>query len=369
MKTEVVKQILEDADFVFQETKSHFILKECPNCGGGDKLYISKKKFLWQCFKCQGEGNETKSGNLFKLLTKVVGMDSRSAMTLIREGEPVEYVQPELKIVEPPKQEVITTPVVQSTLVQYNLPSNFFALDCSKESFQRFPSAYQYLFSRNVTSREQILSFKLKFDPARKRLIFPAFSDHNHCVGYQGRDITDRWKHLHPKCTNHRCEHFHTTYFIGEKIAPVKCPHCGSPTAPAFYPKTVNSNNFPKTEFFFNQQNVDWNKPVAIVEGPFDCINTPNSIGLLGKTLSETQFFILKERAKELVLYLDGDEHGSTSIVDIYNKMSLFIPSIRIVPLRDGDDPGSLTLDVNRMNLQNTMSFSEWATHKNIMCL
>jgi ribosomal protein L37AE/L43A len=366
MTPEQVKNILEDADFVFQETRTHFILKDCPNCGGTDKLNISKKNFLWQCFKCKGEGNETRSGNLFKLLTKIIGLDPLSAKNLIKEGEPIQYVQQQIIQNDPQD----TNPAVESKhLVQYNLPSNFFPLDCSKESFKKFPSAYEYLFSRNVNSMEQILSFKLKYDPARKRLIFPAYIEKDFCVGYQGRDITSRWKSLHPKCTNYKCPDFHTTYFVGEKVAPLKCPSCGSPTAPAYYPKSVNSNNFAKTEFFFNQQNIDWSKPVVMVEGPFDCIATPNSIGLLGKFLSETQFFILKENCKELVLFLDGDASGTASIQDIYNKMSLFIPSIHVVYLKDGDDPGGASLNDNILKLKDILSYRDWATRKNVLCL
>ena len=105
-----VKAILEDADLRFTENRTHIILKLCPNCDGEDKVWYDKRKNLWQCFKCKGDGNdETKSGNLFTFLTKVVGLSSHQAKTLLQDGEEVRYVPESLP--EPvTKEEVVVEP-------------------------------------------------------------------------------------------------------------------------------------------------------------------------------------------------------------------------------------------------------------------
>lgn len=368
-----LQQILKDYDVEFHENRTHIILKNCPNCDGRDKLFVKKDNHLWQCFKCKGEGNEeTRSGNLYKLLNKVIGLDSVQVKTLLQDGEAIQYTPIEIPVATPevyaPQLSVCNE--ANSEIKTITLPSNFFPLDCSEESVRRFPEAYKYLVSRKVLSKQLIRSFDLRYDAARKRLVFPAYIDHNTLVGYQGRDITNRWKKEHPKCANFECELFQHYYFEGERKAPEKCPSCGGHLEPMFYPKSINSSHFPKTEFFFNQQNVDWNKPVVLVEGPFDCINTPNSIGLLGKFLSDTQFNILKHSVKnKLILFLDGDSSGTESIKDIYYKIGLFIENLSICPLVDQDDPGSHSFEDNCAILNTCVNISEWAQVKQVMVL
>jgi hypothetical protein len=361
-----LKSIFTDHDIKFSESRTHYILKNCPNCNGRDKLFIKKDNQLWQCFKCKGEGNEeTRSGNAYKLLRHVVGLDSFQIRQLLSGSGTIEYVPSELPTA--PKEEA-TEEIETKKLETIQLPSNFFPLDCSEHSIKKYPQAYSYLFSRHVVSKAIIRSFDLRFDASRQRLVFPAYKDKSTLVGYQGRDITNRWKNNHLKCQDFKCELFHKFYFVGERVAPSTCPSCGGILEESFYPKSINSRSFPKTEFFFNQQNVDWTKPVVIVEGPFDCINTPNSIGLLGKFLSDTQFRILRDNVQsDLILFLDGDSSGTESIKDIFYKLELFILNIKVCPLDDQDDPGSHTVEQNMNRLQNCVSFNEWAHMKNIL--
>lgn len=358
--------ILKENDIEFQESRTHFIIKTCPTCGGRDKIHIKKDNFLWQCWRCKGEGNETSSsGNIRKLLTNVVGLDSFQVRQLLSTGRTIEYVPTQLQTVEEKKEEVA---IEIKDVPEIQLPSNFFSLDCSKESIAKFPQAYRYLFSRNVYSKEIIRSFDLRYDASRKRLIFPAYINKNKIVGYQGRDITNRHKSDHLKCSNYQCELFNRFYFNNERVAPPVCPSCGKELEPSFYPKSINSKAFPKTEFFFNQQNVDWNKPVVLVEGPFDCINTPNSIGLLGKFLSDTQYQILKDNLKsDFILFLDGDQYGTASTIDIFYKLELFINNIKVCPLDDQDDPGSHSIEHNSKLLTSCVMFHEWARIKNVL--
>lgn len=359
--------LLEDADLVYHENASHIILKECPNCGGEDKLFVSKNNLLWQCFKCKDVGNpEFGKGNLYLFLQNILSYDKNQIKSIIFDHKVIQYAPEVLSIPQAKEQ---TTSIEHKDLVQYELPSYFYKLDCSEESLRKFPEAYQYLFSRKVNSRTQINKFDLRYNPAQKRIIFPAYTEPGFCVGVQARDITLRYKQNHPKCQNFKCSLFRKYYFKGEQTAPIKCPECNGDIVDSFYPKATNSKNFPKTEFFFNQQNIDWNLPVILVEGPFDTISTPNSLGLLGRTLSSNQFNSLVKnigRTGKLILFLDGDEAGTFSTLDVYNKLYPFM-DIRICPLYNQDDPGSHSLQDNIRLLNDTVSPQEWAINKNIL--
>ncbi len=62
-----------------------------------------------------------------------------------------------------------------------------------------------------------------------------------------------------------------------------------------------------KETIIFNEKLIDWNKPIYLVEGPFDSIFVDNSIPMLGKVLSENLFSVLYEKAKEIKIVLDPD--------------------------------------------------------------
>ena len=356
--------LLEELQVEFHQNHSHIILKNCPNCGGRDKLMIYKKNLLWQCWKCKGLEQEHSKGNLYQLLLHVLGLDKTTIKTILGTGEKIIYTSEEFR-----KFEEENHKPKETTLKKFELPSNWVKLDCSFEQMKRFKEVYKYLIDRKITSEKQILDFELRYDPATKRIIFPIFYQKDYCVGYQGRDITNRWKIEHPKCENFKCSLYNHYYFIGERQAPKICPACGGNIESSFYPKAINSRNFPKTELFFNQQNIDWRKPVTIVEGPFDAINTRNAMALLGRTLSETQLIILIDALESmknlhLKLFLDGDSAGTFSTNDIYRKVSGLIPKIEMIWLEDGDDPGAHSLSYNDSLLVSPTLPQDWYFRK-----
>lgn len=76
----------------------------------------------------------------------------------------------------------------------------------------------------------------------------------------------------------------------------------------------------PKETIIFNERFIDWEKPVFIVEGPFDHIVVPNSIPLLGKKMSDLLFKTLYENVEnKIILILDPDAWERT--VQLYNKL------------------------------------------------
>lgn len=363
MELNQFKRILSSSDIEFSENSSHIILKVCPNCGGKDKLNVSKGNYLWQCFKCKGLNyDETSKGNLFSLLKYVFHLDNYQVMKLIKTNELVDYV-PEV-LVQPSKPvEVVENKQIQ--IEPYQIPSHWPLLDCSANQIQKYPDVYKYLISRFV-DRKTILKYELRYDQVNMRLVFPAKNLSGQCIGVQTRDITERYKQTHPKCQNFKCSLFRKYYWF-QKMDGVNCPACEELLEESFYPKASNSKNFPKTEFFFGENKIDWNQPVVLVEGPFDVINTPNAIGLLGRTLSTTQQWILINNIKnKLILFLDGDSAGDQSTVDVYNKLSLFIDKLEICYLDGQDDPGSHGLETNAQTLTKLLKPYEWLKKKKI---
>lgn len=62
-----------------------------------------------------------------------------------------------------------------------------------------------------------------------------------------------------------------------------------------------------KELIIFNENLLDWDQPVYLVEGAFDSIFVPNSIPMLGKVMGDMLFQTLYDKAKEIVIVLDGD--------------------------------------------------------------
>ncbi|MCZ2224906.1 MAG: hypothetical protein LC122_14885 [Chitinophagales bacterium] len=62
-----------------------------------------------------------------------------------------------------------------------------------------------------------------------------------------------------------------------------------------------------KDAIIFNEYLIDWNKPINLVEGPFDHIFVDNSIPMLGKKMSDLLFDRLYNNANKITIILDGD--------------------------------------------------------------
>lgn len=353
-----LRKVLNQYNVQFVENESHIILKKCPTCGGRNKFMIDRSSKKWVCFKCvetDNFANKHGRGNLLTLMRDVMNLSREEIQAIVKDGEAIHFTDPDMffreSMVEKPQEKL---------LQQIVLPSSFFKMDATPESVRLFPQAYKYTLNRHIQDPRIYRAFDLRFDPTRMRVIFPIYLDAMTIVGWQGRDITDRWKQDHPRCSNIDCPLKSKYYFIGEEVAPINCPGCGEVLEKAHYPKSHNSSNFPKSNLFFNQHAVDWSKPVAIVEGPFDCINTPNSIGMLGKTISREQLNIIIQRAKDIILYLDGDEAGVFSTAAAAKLLKPFVNSLKVAPLDPGLDPGTFHRERNSANLSAAIDSDEW---------
>jgi len=365
-----LRQILDDEGFDYKENGTHFVLCECPICYKKDKLFIDKKSKLWICYACvktnEVDENKEGRGNLWTLFL-TLGFDELQTKQLFKGKKWQRYTDDfdfEKMRWDSYEQE---NEGHSKEIVPYQLPKWLLYLDRSEEQIRRFPEVYLYLWSRFVRTKDQYQRFLLYYDTYQKRIVFPAITRNFICVGSQSRDITNRCNEDHPKCPNPDCELRYHYYFKGEEEAPEFCPNCNSKLEDTFYSKSLNTRNFPKTEFFYNEQNIDWTKPVVLVEGPFDSTNVDNSMAFLGKVLSDTQFNILIEKNPPLIIiYLDGDSAGDYSSQEIYNQLRAFF-EVKIVFSENKDDPGSFSLEENKKKVDSACQPDEWFTRKNLV--
>ncbi len=241
--------VIEDYGFSWKENNKHIILDECPDCNGIDKLFIDKKSKMWACFKCsltdQFEGNTVARGNLFSFLKIKLGVEKSMMFPMFESNRSVKPAGEmsfssfsSTSVVDQPKEDV-----------EFEIPSRMKPL---LGGVRTFSEAMTYIEGRKITDQDTILKFRLMYDQLRKRLIFPAYNINGRCMGFQSRDVTDRHKRPHPKCVNLNCKLRYIYYFDQPQYEGFLCPACRHPLQLSIYLKSINSTDFPKTEFFYN---------------------------------------------------------------------------------------------------------------------
>ena len=107
--------------------------------------------------------------------------------------------------------------------------------------------------------------------------------------------------------------------------------------------KYINAK-VPKKDVIFNEINIDWNKEVTLVEGPFDLTKCDsNSTCLLGSHFSEDYSLfqkIIKSRSKVL-LAMDSDMKAKTQ--EYAKKLSSYGVEVRVLDLGPYSDVGEMT--------------------------
>lgn len=96
-----------------------------------------------------------------------------------------------------------------------------------------------------------------------------------------------------------------------------------------------------KTQFIFNEGKINWYEPITLVEGPFDHIVVPNSIPLLGKTLSEDYLLykmLIKRSHSFINIFLDDDALVNAKKIYKLLENSILNGKIRLIECPDGYD-------------------------------
>jgi hypothetical protein len=99
-----------------------------------------------------------------------------------------------------------------------------------------------------------------------------------------------------------------------------------------------------KDKIIFNEHNIDWNKPITLVEGIFDAISGgENFIPILGSTLDVNSRLYEKIVISECETYLMLDGDALSKAKKIISNFMKFGIQIKLVKLPDSIDPGEMT--------------------------
>lgn len=244
---------------------------DCPNCSyekgveydGKGNLEINYELGVYNCWAC-AETDGTK-GKLFHLFKEHASKDTLRRFIKGKFSFDSEYYDGDDVIVEKPS---------------ISLPNEYYTL-AGKQKNPIFNSAFVYLYGRGITD-EIIEKYKLGFcleGKYQNRIILPSYDSNGNLNYYVARSISKynvKYKYLNPEID--------------------------------------------KTSIIFNENMIDWEKPVFLVEGAFDHIVIPNSIPLLGKKMYDKLFNELYFKAKGLiVIVLDFDAYDDA--VKIFNML------------------------------------------------
>lgn len=96
-----------------------------------------------------------------------------------------------------------------------------------------------------------------------------------------------------------------------------------------------------KDKIIFNEGYINWDSTIYLMEGAFEMLSFPvNPIIMLGKTISTTLFFKLKELKPDIVILLDPDAYKN-SIELFYIIHTIYVgceERVKIVKLPNNDD-------------------------------
>lgn len=284
----------------------------CPRCiekyGNGEtrknnlSLSLSKNKF--QCWKCASEGDTDMKGSVLKII-RMYGNERllseyKSIVHSIRESEmyKLHFHDSDFNI---------EMPAIAND--ELKLPSSFKRF---KQGEPYRKSAIEYLVKRgigwDIIEKYGIGYTEGEDDLANKkysyRIIIPSYDHYGELSYWVGRDYipnSTRIKYANPKVE--------------------------------------------KKSIIFNEEKIQWDADVNIVEGPFDHIVVPNSIPLLGKSLtmdSKVYWDITTRCNAKCNIFLDADAYQTAKeIYKLLNHGRLY-NKVRIVPVEGDEDPSSL---------------------------
>lgn len=184
-----------------------------------------------------------------------------------------------------------------------------------------FFEARMYLRTRDV-SKVTSTQLELKYDPIRKRVCFP-FRDHQgRLMGMQGRDITNKDPLRY--------------YFYAHK-------------------------NVRNMQYWLGEDHVDFDKPVVLVEGPFDYASVfrlyTNVMASFSAGISDEKLAKVAG-ASELITFYDQGKGGDSARARVHKVLS-GIPIIDVYPENEGGDPGSMSAAEVSYHLGEHISLSE----------
>jgi len=126
-------------------------------------------------------------------------------------------------------------------------------------------------------------------------------------------------------------------------------------------PKYLNCN-VDRNSIIFNELNVDWRKPIIIVEGPFDMIKAGhNAVPLLGSGLAYESRLFKAIAKKQPTVYLALDKDASRKSQIIAKNIAAFGCPVFKVSIGDYNDVGEMTHAEFTARLQDAIPWSGWS--------
>lgn len=235
-------------------------IKELDHSDGKGNLEINYKLGLYKCWACS-ETHGTRGG--LRYLIKKHGAKKHLKKYDLLRPDDVNIGKKEYKPVKLPK--------------EFNL---FYTASEGLKMTHHYKRAMSYLRSRNVTD-ELIKKYTMGFcytGEYADRIIIPSYDDDMDLNFFIARsyDTRAKLKYKNPEAQ--------------------------------------------KEIIIWNEHLIDWEDTIYLVEGPFDSIFLPNSIPMLGKVLSERLFSMIYEKAKKIVIVLDGDAYADGE--KLYHKLN-----------------------------------------------
>ena len=259
----------------------------CPHCqereGNQEKnkfhLEINLAKGIYNCWKCSSI-DDSMHGTIYKLIRKYGNSsllnDYKVAIDSFRKSElySLNFAKYDFK-----------TDYVDNIINGLTLPNGFNKLD---ENTDKENKAYIYLKNRgidwNIITEYNIgyTNYDKNNKSQSNRIILPSFDINGEINYWTGRDFTN---------TPKRQRYFNP--YVERK------------------------------DIIFNELKVEWNADITLVEGPFDHIVVPNSIPLLGKSLTKDYKLyrdLYNKCNADINIWLDTD--GLESAMKVYELLN-----------------------------------------------
>jgi len=297
-KIDFLRQVFGEVEIARDGVNVAVVCPICENKRGKKKLSINTETWNCHCWVCDIKGR-----NLFLILKKNFnsGVANRYRERFLKDDNKrnLEKCDDDIEI---------------------RLPDDFILL-CKnfKNKDPDIKDCIRYLFKRGLTKKD-FWYFKLGTSATgehRRRVIIPSFDIEGKLNYFVSRSIDDDRK-----------------------------------------PKYINSKSN-KMNVIFNEINLNWDKEVTIVEGPFDLFTcNQNSTCLLGSSLSEESYLFKKiaSNRSPILLALDSDMKSKTR--KYADLLSSYCCNVRILDLGKFHDTGDMTKDEFRDKRKNSHQWS-----------
>jgi DNA primase len=205
-----------------------------------------------------------------------------------------------------------------------SLPKEYQALSSSRQSIM-CKKAFDYLYGRGITN-QQILTYKLGYclsGDYANRVIIPSFDKDGNLNFFTSRDITD--------------------------LSGI--PYLNDKKLPKGYKNTI----------IINELNLDFKKPIVVVEGYFDMFkSTSNTTPLCGSSLTKENllFQTLVKNETDVILALDPDAFFDKTL-KVAKLMLSYGLNVRSADFRPFKDLGKMTREEGIERINNARSVDE----------